>query len=347
MELNCKIYENDNAKAVRSKYYNYNFDKNTGYFERWGRTIEDDPQFSPLGPELIDIEITDICYGPHGDGKVCDFCYKSNTPNGNYMDFSLFKKIFDSLPRCVTQIAFGVDSQCKTNPDVLDIMQYSRDNGVVPNVTVANIDQDTADKLSKVCGSVAVSRYDDKELCYESLDKLIQTGMDQVNIHSMISKETLDNTYETIDDYINGRLKGVNAIILLSLKQKGRGAKFNTLSQKDFDDLVEYAFKYNVPLGFDSCSVQKLENTLVNYPKMKERLECYIEPCESSTFSFYCNTDGYFFPCSFVEGEGEWKNGIHIDEVNNFINDVWYSNKVSNFRYNLLKNGRSCPIFNI
>lgn len=34
-------------KQVRTKDYNYNFDKENGYFERWGKTLKDDPQFSP------------------------------------------------------------------------------------------------------------------------------------------------------------------------------------------------------------------------------------------------------------------------------------------------------------
>ena len=345
--MNCRIYENKNVKLFRSPDYNYNFDKNTGAFERWGKTEDDDPSYCPYGPELADLEISDICYGPHGDGRVCDFCYKSNTPNGNFMDFDTFKKVFDLLPPTVTQIAFGVDSQCITNPDTFKIMKYTRDNGIIPNVTVANISDDVAEKLSNICGAVSVSRYNDKEICYNSVEKLTNKGINQVNIHVMVSEETLDNIYETLNDYLNdSRLSGIGAIILLSLKQKGRGEKYTPLSQDKFDDLVNQAMNNNIPLGFDSCSVPKLEKTLEGTSKKKE-LEEYIEPCESSCQSWYCNTDGYFFPCSFVEGEGDWVNGIHYSEVENFINDVWFNKQTINFRDNLIYNGKSCPFFNI
>lgn len=348
VEGNYEVKENGKIKQVVSKYYNYFFKKDNGFFARWGETLNDDPDYSPFGPELIDCEVTDICYGPKGDGNVCSFCYKSNTPNGKYMSFETFKKVFDSIPKTVTQIAFGVDSQCITNPDVFKIMQYSRDNGVIPNVTVANVSDEVADKISNLCGAVAVSRYEDKELCYDSVKKFIDRGMKQTNIHLMISQETLETAYETLFDYMYDlRLKNLNAIIFLSLKQKGRGEKYTPLTQDQFDKLTEFCLKNNIPIGFDSCSVPKLTNTLSNYPKIKADVEKYIEPCESGCFSWYCNTEGTFFPCSFVEGEGEWENGINIDEVNDFINDVWYNEKVKEFRNKLLCNNKKCPMFNI
>ena len=42
--------------------------------------------------------------------KMCSFCYKNNTSTGSYMSFEDFKKIFDKLPRALTQIAFGIGS---------------------------------------------------------------------------------------------------------------------------------------------------------------------------------------------------------------------------------------------
>ena len=57
-----KIVETPSAKIVRSEQYNYNFDKTTGYFERWGETKEADPQTAP-SPEILDIEVSTICTG--------------------------------------------------------------------------------------------------------------------------------------------------------------------------------------------------------------------------------------------------------------------------------------------
>jgi len=120
-------------KKVRTPSYNYNFDDITGKFSRWGETEKDDSQYSPIGPELIDCEISTICHGING--VPCEHCYKSNTGIGKNMDLETFKTIFNKLPKSVLQIAFGIGS-LTSNPDLLEIFWHCRDNGVVPNVTI-------------------------------------------------------------------------------------------------------------------------------------------------------------------------------------------------------------------
>ena len=142
------------------------FLKNNGWTAKWGKTFEDNPTHCPFGNEIADIEITKMCRGIRNkDGKrtVCPWCYKSNTPNGTYMDFGTFKRIFDKLnaPKTMTQIAFGVDAEASDvlNPDIWKIMDYTLSNGVTPNITVADIDEYTARNLVKRCGAIAVSMY--------------------------------------------------------------------------------------------------------------------------------------------------------------------------------------------
>ena len=91
------IFENKVFKAFSSENYHYTFNKETGYFERFGKTPDDDPDFSEFGPEIADIEVTTKCMGV--GGKLCPFCYKSNTPNGENMSFETFKKMLDKFPK--------------------------------------------------------------------------------------------------------------------------------------------------------------------------------------------------------------------------------------------------------
>ena len=165
------IQENKTVKVLSSPAYNYAFNKETGFFLRWGKTKEDDPDYSPYGPEIADIEISTICSGVKGVG-VCKFCYKSNTPKGTYMSFDTFEKLFAKLPKTVTQIAFGI-GDINANPDMWRIFQYSRDNGVIPNVTVngEGITDEIADKLVSLCGAVAVSVYD-KNKSYDAIQRI-------------------------------------------------------------------------------------------------------------------------------------------------------------------------------
>jgi hypothetical protein len=109
-------------------------------------------------------------------------CYKGNTPKGENMTFETFKQVFHNLPRTLTQIAFGADASATANPDLPKMMEYCRTNSynrVVPNITVADISSETADWLSKLAGAVAVSRYANKDLCFDSVKLLTDRAMNR------------------------------------------------------------------------------------------------------------------------------------------------------------------------
>lgn len=339
-------------KRFTSLNYNYVFNEKTGFFARWGNSYDDDPTHSLFGPEILDIEITTICSGP--DGKVCPFCYKANTPNGKNMSFDMFKAIFDNInkSKTLTQIAVGADANLKSNPDIWKMFHYTRSNGVIPNVTVANIDELTAVRLASVCGGVAVSRYSNKNWCYDSVARLTGVGMKQVVIHQLLSKETLSQAYETINDFHNDdRLCNLKAIVFLSLKQKGRGKKYNKLTDSEFGDLVEYAMKNRVPFGFDSCSANKFLKSIKDNPFFSKMVSS-VEPCESACFSAYVDVNGTYFPCSFAPNTENWSNGIQVTSTDDFNKDIWNSTKNKKFRVdlnsNLCENGcRSCILYDI
>lgn len=350
--MQYKILENSDVKKLLSDNYNYVFNKKTGFFARWGATEDEDPQFSPFGPEIADIEITTIC------NRGCKYCYKSNTGSGEYMSFDNFKKLFNKFPRTLTQIAMGADDTLKSNPDIWKIMDYCRNNDyqyIVPNVTVAEVDDQTADNLAKYCGAVAVSRHLNKEVCYDSVKKLTDRGMKQINIHFVISSETFDRCMETLGDIkTDERLKGLNCIVLLSLKQKGRGTTFKQLTREEFNQVVLRCNELKINYGFDSCSANKFVNLVVESDTFlnKKELLMAAESCESSLHSMYCNVRGYFSPCSFIDKTPGWEVGIDVLNCSDFMKDVWYNESVIKWRHDILNtldiNGqRRCPIYTI
>jgi len=350
-----KIYEDDVSKSMASEECNYLFNKKNGHTLTWGKTPEDDAIWNKYGPFLADIEITTIC------GRGCSFCYKSNTESGTWMRFETFKTIFNKLPDTLTQIAFGVDEKCESNPDVWDIMHYCRDNGIIPNVTVANITPKTADKLVEVCGAVAVSRYANEDDCYNSVKLLTDRGLEQTNIHLMLSHQTGVSAFQTLTSMRKDkRLRKLNAIVFLSLKRKGRaGENYHRISPEGFEDLIQTCLERKIPFGFDSCSATKFmryigdkvryqEDYVVdrNSPNYKE-FEKFVEPCESSLFSVYIDVHGNYYPCSFCEGQGAWRQGVSVLECDDFIEDIWMNEKTKDFRAELIDNYRECIMFTI
>ena len=267
-------------------------------------------------------------------------------------------KIVKKTMHFLTQLAVGSDSECTSNPDIFKMMQYARSKGIVPNITVANISDKTADKLSKVAGAVAVSRYDDKNVCYDSVKRLIDRGVIQTNIHQLTAQETFESCMETLNDILTDkRLEKLNAIVFLSLKKKGRGVKYNTLSDEKFKYLVDFCLEHEINFGMDSCSAPKFLNSVKGHKYYKEFLK-HSEPCESGIFSSYINVNGKFFPCSFTEKTcgvyGDWRDGIDLTQDGfDFFKDLWFSDRTIQWRNYLLNNKdncsgcRKCPAFDI
>lgn len=378
-----RVAISDNGdRAVRAKDGSFHmlFRKSDGFTAKWGTNPEDDPTHCPWGNEIADIEITTSCRGIRGKDEnghtidvrsVCPMCYKSNNPNGSYMSFETFKKIFDKMnqPKTMTQIAFGVDAECRTNPDVWRIMDYAIENGVTPNVTVADIDQHTAENIVKRCGACAVSCYErNKNCCYDSIEMLVDEAKEQgrdsfkVNMHLLVSHETEKFVFEVLNDRLHDeRLKGMGAIVLLSLKQKGRGKAFMKMDDEVYQKVIFFLQDNHISYGSDSCGANRLMTSLKEYYKGKENGEALykrvlgcVEPCESTLYSFYVNSNGEGFPCSFMEGEDGWKEGIDLkdDKYKNFTTQVWNHPRVLEWRQNAIRcincNGcNQCPHYEI
>ena len=114
-------------KAFLSDNANYIFDLQTGDMMTWGSRPSEDAERFPA-PNILDLEISTIC------NKKCQFCYKSNNPNGELMSFETFKKIIDVIPKSITQVAIGADYSMTSNPDIENMFSYLRKNNIVPTL---------------------------------------------------------------------------------------------------------------------------------------------------------------------------------------------------------------------
>jgi len=349
-----QIIENDKVKILKSEYFNYYFNKETGFHAQWGRTKEDNPPRCEFGPVIADIEILNMCKGPNG--RLCSFCYKSNNPSGTYTTLEDYKTILSKLPNTLTQVALGIDADASLNPDLFKILEHTRNQGIIPNLTVADITKETAQKLAKVVGAVAVSFYPQagKDCCYDSVklltDEIGKKGntLQTVNIHYMVSKETIIHKDELVLDLLNDpRLKGVTATVLLSLKTKGRGVKFEQLSKDEFKEVVDLFMQNGLGVGADSCSASKFRYAIKGHPREKQFLDM-IEGCESFSQSIYVNEGGIVYPCSFMEGNAWDNNGFEsnefswnlldnsIKDADDFTDTVWNSIEAKRFSVNAM-----------
>lgn len=333
---------NDKKTGIKrciSPNYNYHFNQKNGDFYRWGKTQHDDPKVGYL--EIFDLEVSEVCNGIPDIGSdvpvPCHHCYKTNTKQGRNMSFETFKLIFDKLPQTLTQIAFGI-GDLDGNPDLVKMFDYCRNNehnpGVVPNLTINGwgLTDEWVATLKKYCGGIAVSRYDNKDICYDAVKKLTDAGIAQVNVHMVVANENIDSCYDLINDaVIDNRLTAMKAIVFLTLKPKGKRNTWTTIKNvKVYKDLISHAFDRKIGIGFDSCSAPTFLAAMKDHPQF-ERLSQLSESCESDRFSGYANVDGIWSHCSFTEGLPHWGT-VDLKTIVDFNNEVWNSEAVVKFR---------------
>lgn len=346
-----KFFENEEFKKVRSEKYNYDFNKKTGFFARWGKTLEEDPVFAPM-PEILDLEISEGPCSGGGDnnGKYspCEFCYKQNGYGKlKNMSFETFKDIFNKINKhkTLTQIAFGI-TDIYTNPDFFKMMEYSRNNGVIPNYTTSgfDLDEESVRKTKELCGAVAVSIHN-KEKAFNAIKSFTDFGMTQVNVHWVLMEENIQETFNIIDELTTDeRTKKLNALVLLAYKPKGRNKdKFHSVKNSTvYNKLMKHAKQKELNIGFDSCSAPNV--FLGSNKEDYENINLIGDACESTLYSSYINVDGDFFPCSFTEGEKDWEKGISVIKASTF-DEVWYNKRTIEFRNKLLNMQNKCDCF--
>lgn len=335
------IIQTNGKKYLKSSDENYIFDQNTGEMITWGKSKADDAKYSKFGPYILDIEISEKCSGIPDVGSdipiSCRHCYKSNVKVGREMSFDTFKTIFDKLPKTLTQVAFGIGDTSGPK-DFVKFLDYCRNNehnpNVVPNLTINGwgLTDELVAMFKKYLGGIAVSRYKNKDVCYDAVKKLTDAGITQTNIHQVLAVESLLSCYDLIDDVVSDpRLSKLKAVVFLTLKPKGKRNTWSTLTDVDaYRDLILYAFARNVGIGFDSCSQPIFLAAMKDHPNF-EVFSQLSEGCESDRFSGYVNVDGIWSHCSFTEGIQNWGT-VDLKTITDFNSEVWNSDVVKKFR---------------
>lgn len=354
----CKwvVYDSPTFKITRNvtdDSYNCFFSKKTGLNVRFGKEVEDDPAYCELGPEILDLEVSVNGCVPVPGSTNCRYCYKNNTnAKPTNMPFETFKRIVESFPMNLSQIAFGITG-LQTNPDLPKIFEHCRNIGIIPNVTTvgADMNDEMRDMLCKYAGAVAVSCYTGaKALCYKTIKDLHDYAKEKynrnlhVNMHIVVSKDNMPHLKDVLADIANKKVDGLKSVVLLRIKPKGRAAKMNcSLSHTDYKELITYCMDNNISFGFDSCSAKPVMDVLTEIGK-PELCSC-CEPCESSKISAYINVKGEYWSCSFAEGT-DFIKPINVMEYSHAY-DWWNSDEVLKVRFCKNPACRSCPIYNL
>lgn len=321
--------------------YNFNtmFDRATGSYMRTcildsdGNDTGIDP-FMASFPHLLDIGIMGHC--SHGLSGFCEKagiqCYQ-NGGSENKPDMSLdnFKYIVDQCEGKVHQFALGGRGDPDQHQDFEAILSYSREKGIVPNITTSGfmLDKSRAQSIAGYCGAVAVSWYR-APYTYKAIELLASAGV-YTNVHFVLGNDSIE---EAIDIIEKGKLpQGVRRIIFLLFKPVGTSASDNVLKPDDprvdrLFEMFDRPEKYSL-IGYDSCCVSGLASRCGGIDPQS------YDTCEGGRFSAYITSDLVMTPCSFDRQE---IYGVSIRDKT--ISEAWESKEFGLFREKL---STACP----
>lgn len=321
-------------KIIETDRYVIIFNVANGKEITFGKSGFPDP-FMLDYPNLIDIGIMGHCL------NKCKFCYQGGQEQPN-MKLEDFRRIIDESKTYTNQVALGGRGDPNLHENFGDIVEYARENIVVPNYTTSGLGL-TSDhiEISKMCGAVAVSDYD-QEFTYSALQRLMDSDI-KTNLHFLLSKKSLEKAVNIFKgrDVWDGKidLDRLNAVIFLLFKPQGRGRELKDwiLTNEDLKEFMDLRMegKTNFKIGMDSCLVNRLSQTTT----LTKLEEIFLDTCEAARMSCYISPDMIFMPCSFADKD---KYGISLKDIS--IEDAWkQSHAFVQTRLMLEENKERCP----
>ena len=320
-------------KRFKNDKYEVLFNTNSGLEITRGINGYDDPFIMEMA-SLLDIGVMGTCK------HKCVFCYQGHIdrPNMTLLDF---KKIIDETSYHVNQVALGGRGDPNHHENFKEIVEYCREKNVVPNYTTSGIDiTDEQIEISKMCGAVAVSDYE-QPYTYKAIRRLIKAGI-KTNIHQIFSNQSFNKCFRIVQGYIPDEWifdpTGLNAVIFLLFKPHGAGKTLPLQPTKEMlqefaDVIFEPQSKFKV--GMDSCLV----NHVIKDGNASNLQKATTDTCEAARMSAYITPDMKFMPCSFAD-ETKWS--VPISEG---LQPIWdHSDPFNVFRSSLSHHKDSCPL---
>lgn len=324
--------------------YSTFFNAKTGFFARVEDKGVPEPFWSPHGPELMDISITNWC------DKGCVFCYKSSTKSGHHMKLDDYKSVIDSAARMGTfQVALGGGNP-NQHPDFIEILRYTHEHDIVPNYTTngRGLTDGILEATKAYCGAVAVSAYPPYDETAATI-RLLAGHHIRTNIHFILDADSVETAIGWMTDPPEF-LQGINALVFLNYKPSGRKvfeAKLLRHSAR-LDEFFKLATskECKIKIGFDACCVSGVFGRTTTSSTV-------VDACDAGRFSLYVSEDMQVHPCSFQSGlvvgdkltsenslEDIWKNSANMKS----FRDYFRSDRCSGCGHkSSCMNG--CPIF--
>jgi MoaA/NifB/PqqE/SkfB family radical SAM enzyme len=316
-----RIYDHGNYMSF--------WDPNTGMFIRGELPDGTDPEWSPAGPELADIHITDYC------PMHCSYCYReSNASKSTHMSVGRFESILKSMCPTVLQIAIGGGSP-QHHPEFISLLEIANARGIVPSYTTNGLDMTDAivEASKRYCGAVAVSLHT-IDGGMQSVQRLLEAQV-PTGIHVILSKNEIGYWTRMLEKankgkgILGGKIELYSCIFLMH-KPVGRASwdQHPTREQKSSFVKALKNYKGKIAIGIDSCASSSF---ISSYP-LEELPVDYLGPCDSGCFSVFIDEHLLVSPCSF--------NAKDIFSLEDFTFEEIWQDKLQPYRTRII---HACP----
>lgn len=336
--MNLKTIKEGNINVVfkydrylKTDRYEVYYNTETGFELVRGINNHKDPYVLDL-PLLLDIGIMGHCK------NKCNICYQGNKVE-DHMKLEEFKMILDQTKHHLNQVALGGRGDPNHHPHFREIVEYCIRCGIIPNYTTSGIDlTDEQIEISKMCGAVAISDYD--QVCaYDSIKRLQQADI-KTYIHIVFTAASFDKCIKILYGH-NPWKQEVNvdkifAVVFLLFKPVGRGRYTPQLQPSPYQTLTftELVLRNEalMDIAVDSCLVNKI--------KLTEEMKPFLNTCDTSKYTAYISPSLMMTPCSFVDSS----LGDKI-KTKRSIQYIWKNSKLfKEFRKKLIQKPNRCPI---
>jgi len=332
-------------KVLVSKDYTLIFDSELALEILEGNNGKPDPFYLHL-PSAIDVGIMGHCI------NSCHICYQGHIKEAN-MKLDDFKLIIDQTHTHTNQVALGGRGDPNLHENFKEILEYARNNNVVPNYTTSgNGLTDEQIEISKLCGAVAVSDYG-QPYTYDAIKRFMDAGI-KTNIHIIFNKfnyekcikllsgfDPWEPTHSKVKKETDVDINRINAIIFLLYKAVGEAKDkpelFPTKYQMNtfIDRVLNSECKFKV--GIDSCLTNHIIKSGVD---LSEEFFMTTDSCEAARMVAYISPSLQLVPCSFADND---VYGVKIKKKS--IQNIWNkSKKFKSFRSMLRKKPCDCPL---
>ena len=326
-----------------TEHYLTFFDRKSGFFARVEHNGYPEPFWSPAGPELMDISITNWC------DRGCSICYRNSNSLGKHMSLDDYERIMVQAHKMnVLQVALGGGNP-NQHPDFINILRLTREKyGIVPSYTTngRGLAKDILQTSKDYCGAVAVSAYEPYHEMEKAIKLLIKYGV-KTNIHFVLTNKSVNYAINWLA-HPSTILNEINSVIFLNYKPLGKFQNRSLLLRNS--DKIKHFFNLAVrqnrfKIGFDSCLV----SGIAKFTKIDPR---FFDFCDAGRFSMYISEDLKMFPCSFMAGKypgasvdknnilDAWQNGVLFKSIRSRAYD---ETCLACSEFGICKGG--CPIF--